>query len=409
MKCKHCGKELFTRDTIYATENDEPICESCYNNYYSTCRLCGNVIEKDKGYCDDCINMIFRKPINPYSTKIKNIFKNRVGDNSKCLNDRYFGYEMEFSNIATASTRISFSKQYKDKLIYNKSDSSLSDGVEIVTIPMTKNNIIKLIDDMDFNTLCKLKRGVLTENAGVHIHVSRNTISPIDRLKLSLLFNCENSYVYRNFIYYLVGRIVYCKDLDSQKNIINDGYHRIGSVSLSHINDVHSISNHALAINFGNSNTVEFRLFKSSADKEQLKSYLEFVEKSLEFVERNPINMISIPNFITFLSLSVENGWLKERLKELKKNYEYIFNIEPVDYTLERVIKFIENIETNDIDYALGKLINIPNKYLDYNKKITGEDIDRLYREYRDYEGNKKISNAIEKLKEKCVKEILNK
>ena len=411
MKCSKCGKEISTTN-VFITEDDEPLCEKCFSKYYELCRQCNVAIPKGQGLCNTCQSVVFKKVINNYSTKVNGIFKNRNTDSTKCLNDRYFGYEMEYSHTNATLAKLIFNDLYRERLIYNKSDGSLcGGGVEIVTIPMTGNNINKLIDRMDFDTFKSLSGRNMGENAGVHIHVSRNTISPIDVVKLSLLFNGSDSTIYKNYIYYLVGRRNDSTGLEdvSYNSSSSDHYYAIGQVQLSKVVREDYTSSHGLALNLGNKHTIEFRIFKSSTNKEQLKSYLEFTQKAIEFAEINPINMISIPNFITFLSLSARNSWLVGRLNKLKEKYPLLFNIKPVDYSVNKYMDKIKDMNYKDLEYCLDKLPYIDRRVLPFEKEWTKDLIKTLYSNHGTTYKNKIISNLNDIVKKGIIKEILHK
>ena len=417
MKCIHCGKII--NSVNYVNENDEPLCDDCFFESYTTCRTCGKIIPIGSGnLCSDCSSVAFGKIINSYGTKICNRFKNRTSESNKSIGCRYFGYEMEYSYTTGANARVAFSELYNNKLIYNKSDSSLhGGGVEIVTIPMTKNNIIKLFNDMDFNTFKSLSGSCYADGAGVHIHVSRDTISPIDITKLSLLFNCNSGKMYSKFIYYLSGRITTIGksnliwDFSGGNNQASDSYFRIGSAPLKRIMHEDYTSSHGVALNLANKNTIEFRLFKSTMNKEQLISYLEFVEKAIEFCEKNPIRMISIPNFISYLRLTSETKWLKERLDKMHEYYEDIFKVNPVDYTTNKWTTLIKDIPLQDLPKALKQLKYIELSKIDFSKPITAEEVDSKYSTSlidRNY-CNGIIDKVSNEMKNNLVKEILNK
>lgn len=418
MKCIHCGKEISYVN--YVTENDEPLCDECYLKHFTTCRICNRIIPINSGtLCDKCSDIAFQKTMNSYSTKVCNRFKNRTSESKKSIGCRYFGYEMEYSYTTGAHARIAFSKLYNDKLIYNKSDSSLSgNGVEIVTIPMTRNNIIKLFNDMDFDTFKHLSSVDYSKGAGVHIHVSRNTISPIDITKLSLLFNSNRNKMYSRYIYFLSGRIktidkdnLKYKFVTNNSFSCNDRYYAIGSAPLGEIMNTDFVGSHGVALNLSNKNTIEFRLFKSTMDKEQLISYLEFVEKAIEFCEKNTIRMISIPNFISYLRVTSETKWLKERLDKMYKYYEDVFKVSPVDYTINKWMDLISDIPLEDLQEALQKLKRINISNIDFSKPIKKKDVDDIYNNSIVSKGyqNKIVDKVSSTIKNNLIKEILNK
>mgnify|MGYP003292637377 CR=1 FL=1 len=197
---------------------------------------------------------------------------------------------------------------YDDKWIYNKSDGSLYNGVEIVTNPLDNKQVNKFLDTVKpvFNHILKIKE--YDRNAGVHIHVSKNSVSPIDMYKLSYLLNSSlaRTVESKKFIYYLCGRI---NKSILEENIptfddgrFDDRYYPIGyssggiKSSLQLVKNPQDYDRH-IAVNFCRKNTIEFRLFKSSADIDVIKSYVEIVDSLIDFCHTTPIRYININNF----------------------------------------------------------------------------------------------------------------
>ena len=407
MKCKHCGKELRTFN--YVTEDDEPLCDDCFYKYYETCRECQRAIPKGTNLCQACSERVFNKILNSYGTKVTNRYGNKKDNVIKCLNDRYFGLEMEYNHFRPANARVLFSKQYNDKLIYNKSDSSISSGVEIVTIPLVKSKVLKLIDDMDLSRIKSTNGSKVENGAGLHIHVSRNTITPIAVHRLSLLFNSAWSRPYKMQVYYLVGRS------DCTNSISNsDSYFRVGSQSVKDSMYDDRVASHGVAINLGNKHTVEFRLFKATRDCEQLKSYLEFTELAIQFAETQPLKMMSLPNFFVYLYLNATNSWLKDRLETLKQKEPELFKIKEKQFTLDyymskfkdmgyketynMINEIRETVASNVINWDVDKIDNkILNKWQNDSCGMgTSRD-------------NKILGGLIDKIKNEMVDKILAK
>lgn len=398
MKCIHCGKEI---DSAYAVnEDDEPICYDCYCENYEPCEKCGRAVPHGEHMCHGCSDEVFRKQLNSYGTKLTNRFGNK-GNSIKCLNDRYYGLELEYNYFSPATARALFKEQYNNHLIYNKSDSSISNGVEIVTIPLVKSKMIKLIDDMDVSRIKPSIRGEsVLRNAGLHIHVSRNTISPIAIHRLSLLFNSNWAYYYKKFIYYLVGR---ANDLN---HTTNDSYFALATTGM--IDSHRNVAGHCVAINLGNANTVEFRLFKATTNPVQLKSYIEFTELAIKFAETQPIKRMTIPNFIVYLSLNVTNEWLRTRLEKIKKDNPECFEAKDKQFTLDYYLsKFNCDIEKT---YELLDTIRekVASRYLNWDVKEINDDV--VYRWASNSCGSdKNCRGVIDKIQDKIKSDLVEK
>ena len=316
IKCNECGKAFSIKNIKML--NGKPICNNCYEEYETRgrirkCSSCGEEI-LDATMCDECSSRVYRKTVNGYSTKPRPIFRSKAIDKySKPIkHDRYYGFELELNNVAPTIPRILFNDLYSDKLIYNKNDSSISRGTEIVTNPMDYTNINKLIDRMSsgLGEIKKLK--VDTEsNAGFHIHISRDSMLPMTIYKLSLLFNLNEGTADRKIMYYLSGR---AKEYGVG---VNDDYYSMGSgVGYSISKYIKKIKDNDLprhiAINLLNKNTVEMRLFSSSINVDEIKSYIDICKLIIEYC-----NNISFKDMIMYIKYNTDNKLLISRINDI--------------------------------------------------------------------------------------------
>ena len=181
--CKHCGNEVRLHDAK-STEDGDIICGRCAREHYIKCSNCDNYIRADlhRRLCKVCDSIVYRKSLNSYSTKPIPRFHGKKSSTDNGV--RFFGLEIELNHVAPASAFALFNELYKDQLIYNKHDGSISDGVEVVVNPHDYYSIKKTLSRMQkgFDEV-KNVRGY-TDNAGIHIHVSRKSIDPIDIYKL---------------------------------------------------------------------------------------------------------------------------------------------------------------------------------------------------------------------------------
>ncbi len=175
--CEHCGDRIWADDN--AGSDSMPLCNSCYDDYYTTCECCGRIIHRDYAnydddddyaYCDRCYEERQNSSIHEYNYKPEPIF---YGDSK-----RYFGVELEIDeggkNGDNADTILGIGNRVAEH-IYIKSDGSLSDGMEIVTHPMSLKyhkdkmpwaEIMRSAIHMDY-------RSHKTSTCGLHIHVNR--------------------------------------------------------------------------------------------------------------------------------------------------------------------------------------------------------------------------------------------
>ena len=185
--------------------------------------------------------------------------------------------------------------------------------MEVVTSPMDRRSVNYLLDNMEPIFDYVKNDSAYRYNAGVHIHVTKETISIPDRYKLGMLLNNNDSISNnkdKQMMLYLSGRIL---SLD-KVNSIDDHYYQMANTdSLKGQSTGHSV-----ALNTKNSHTFEFRIFKSSADKDVIKSYVELVDKMMEFCHVTGISRITISNFIDWLKLNTKNKIILGRITEFE-------------------------------------------------------------------------------------------
>ena len=309
--CSDCGKEIKDKN-FRVDEYDNIICRDCATSKYHNCRDCSKLIKKTKKYCDRCNGEIYRNGINSYSTKPDSIFKNYKLDNDKDMNRVYYGMELEISYLNPFMAKGLFKDLYKNKFMYNKSDSSLTEGVEIVTSPCDMRSVKYLLSKMKPGLeWLKLFENDYCRNAGIHIHVSKKMISPFDMIKLHKLLNSYTiqSADDKKAILYLSGRIT---NLDLRLD--EDGvshYCRIGNCNKD-ITEMYSMKcvdmqDRYQAVNMQNNHTIEFRLFKTTLDADRILSYFEVVNTMIKYVNTTGIDDISVCNYIDYLSKNTDN------------------------------------------------------------------------------------------------------
>ena len=177
--CEQCGKRIWLDDN--EGDSETPLCSRCYDRYYTTCADCGRTIHQNDAYFEDeddytarCYSCHCRhtdhRVIHDYYYKPEPIF---YGEGN-----RYFGVELEIDDGGEDNTnaeKIERIANSENELIYIKHDGSLSEGMEIVTYPMS----------LDFHLhqmpwagiLAKAKAmGYLSHQAGtcgLHVHINR--------------------------------------------------------------------------------------------------------------------------------------------------------------------------------------------------------------------------------------------
>lgn len=349
--CKHCGKEI-ELDSARVTEDGDMICSSCASEFYVRCSDCNNYIPlSEKRYrCLVCDEIVYNKPVNNYSIKPIPRFKGKKFNTN--TTGRYFGIEMEFNNLRPEVAFVIFNELYKDKYIYNKHDGSISRGVEIVTNPMDIYTIKDFLKKMD-NGLSEVNkiRG-FKENAGIHIHVNRKSIDTIDIYKLSYLLNYDSDDYSKRIIYYLSGRntkstsMTCCYDYCKVGNIETKGRLKLNVDRYQ-------------ALNLKNCNTIEFRIFKASADIKQIGMYVDLVNDMIEFCHGHGLKDINIKTFIKWeLEKTNTNKLILSKIKNFQK-YNGEVQAEPNLYKID--INLFKGINIKDYTDMISYIECCPN------------------------------------------------
>lgn len=292
------------------------ICEICYAKYeneFYYCEGCGEPfvepLDEGSGYCAYCLNEEVThytdEVLLSYSDQPLLIF-NDNGEEPK----RYYGIELELDSFSNLP-RVEFLKQYGasgDTWIV-KGDSSLSNGIEIVTSPCSFDYHKETFPWNDFLT-CANDCGLCDmPSCGIHIHVNIDTIGvkedkkligKLEKVKLDIFVNRFKNECQR------IARRTYNEHCASKEL---KPYISLG--------DSGATSRYC-AVNFTNKKTVEFRMFASTLEKKDVITSLEFVRSLLEF-----INLTNVTELLTG-----EHCWTK--YKEFVKNASYCYYLQKV-------------------------------------------------------------------------------
>ncbi|MCI6435883.1 MAG: amidoligase family protein [Clostridiales bacterium] len=177
--CEQCGRRIWLDDN--EGDGDTPLCGQCYDRYYTTCADCGRTIHQNDAYYEDeddytarCYSCHCRhaehRVIHDYYYKPEPIF---YGEGN-----RYFGVELEIDDGGEDNTnaeKIERIANSENELIYIKHDGSLSEGMEIVTYPMSLDFHLHQMPWAD--VLAKARnmgyRSHQSGTCGLHVHVNR--------------------------------------------------------------------------------------------------------------------------------------------------------------------------------------------------------------------------------------------
>lgn len=323
--CNSCD-ERFPGDDMVSSY-DDLICESCRDDQYIYSSYEDTYIHRD--YSRDAIDSRGRsvvvhednedfewdddedtyvhvdynrepKLINGYHAS-KRYVEPMSDDWTKTHGNRYFGVELEvecidvdrFSAVTNINARLNTPK----RRVFFENDGSLSsEGVEIITNPMSlpaHRELFKFLQDAD------LIHGIKSHNTnscGLHVHVSRTGLTD---LQIGKVVSFVNNPAHEWFIRGIARRYAsgFCQ------------------IKAKKVKDCRSGDRYE-AVNLTNRETIEFRMFKGSLRYEAVIAAIEFCHAILEFTRPSVsgIRNLTVNHFMSFC-----NKQLKEETKILRQ------------------------------------------------------------------------------------------
>ena len=317
---------IFDDDVYFCPSCDEVRDEDDYDGDYDCCRACADSRRDEEEYeenYEEDYNYEHEKYCYNYTYPVHENLNVRyredetIDDNLHTSKDLLYGVELE------VMARNSMPEDYPDTLHdYNgdwfkcKKDGSLDEGnggFEICTAPSTfkflKDRFTQMFNSdywTDDNGSTYVK-GWNTSCAGLHIHINKKALSPLEIGKLLVFVNDKKN---ARFIEDIAGRNMnrWCK---SETKKIADGQYRS--------------DDRYEAVNTVPSKTVELRIFKSNVSEHGFMRALEFTDGMIRYLKqssmreqslsyksflsyiRKPENRSEYPNFWSWL---ITNGYV---------------------------------------------------------------------------------------------------
>lgn len=197
-------------------------------------------------------------------------------------NTRFFGIELEIESKSIQELDLDYDDEAEEveKIVekfdpyfadkaYLKHDGSLNAGVEIVTNPITfaEQQAFWTPEKFDFLE----KEGFISysaEHAGIHIHVSKSSISALQLAKIiKFIYSKDN----RPFIKKIAQR--------EEKQYAEFSERK----SCAYVKRGQGMGNKYTAVNLAPRDTVEFRLFRGTLNHRAFHKNLEFVHALIDF------------------------------------------------------------------------------------------------------------------------------
>lgn len=267
--CDDCGT-LTSLDDHHRDHNGNSICNNCIEDHYSSCPNCDAWLP-DNDYDDDdngCNNCGYgRAVIHDYNYKPRPLFR---GDNS--IKYPYIGFELEIE--ARGESRKYLAKKVLELFpdedhLYNKYDSSLDSGVEIVSHPMTLEYHLTQDYSTLFRKLTRMGgRSHNTSTCGLHFHLDKSRMTDAHKVRFGAFFALA-----RHKLEVLARRS--CESYAAFKP------------KTCSLTEFISEENRYQAVNWSNSNTVEVRIFKGTLKYETFMASMELCQAIYSFTQKS--------------------------------------------------------------------------------------------------------------------------
>lgn len=282
-RCDHCRQEQNPRRERYTIANGEDICPGCAEDYRS-CDHCGDLYHVDslhyRGdsvYCDDC---------QPESGAIAGYHSSRrhvrplPSPFTRALAGRFFGVELEVEATGdrdAAADKIDAwvngqantitADGHSDRVLYFEEDGSLDDGFEMISAPMGLDDHSRLWKTVLTPSLTKGLKSHDTTTCGLHVHVSRATLSELQISKIVCFVNDPDN-----------RRII-----ESVARRYDSGYCHVSEKKLGTAH--RDNGNRYQAVNLCNARTIEFRIFRGTLRYGSVMAALELCNAIVSFCD----------------------------------------------------------------------------------------------------------------------------
>ncbi len=316
--CTRCGERIWNSDN--SGSDSVPLCERCYEDYYTSCTSCGRIIctedayyegyEDDDPYCRECHRERDDRSIHDYYYKPAPIF---YGDGK-----RYFGVELEVDEGGeyddSADSAVYAANTGGERRIYCKHDGSLDEGFEIVTHPMTLDYHTK---EMPWDRLLeKLKTmGYSSHKAGtcgLHIHVNRTSLGDTDAEREATV--ARILYLFEKFWDELL-KFSRRTHRQLERWAARYGYKESPRDVLDHAKKG-THNGRYTCVNLENTDTIEFRMFRGTLKLNTVIATLQLVDRVCDvalYLSDEEVKRLSWTTFVSGCSAPELVQYLKER------------------------------------------------------------------------------------------------
>jgi len=317
-ECDLCG--TITQSVSHITDwanTTYAVCENCRSYDVYRCEYCGQfVLDSDIEWlesrynrhsialCPICFDMESENVseyIRQYHDKPRLHFHKCHGEDNTSL---YLGVELEiecFERTLQDVAESLYAMSDDERLFYMNEDGSLDYGLEIISQPCTLSFHQTDFPWLEILTMIK-DWSATSDNStcGLHVHVSEEPFTLKDKRKLAYFVHTQQEFFTRTSrrTWATLNRWAKFKDKDINESPYN--------------------CNRREAINFQNSDTVEFRVFNGTEDYVPLLASIELVHASACYVLNVPSQALldhegALESFLTYIE---DNSDKYKNLKE---------------------------------------------------------------------------------------------
>ena len=295
VQCEDCSDVVTDDESIYIEDGGHRVCNSCcerdyvWHDGHDMYYFHENYPNEDDDWDDDS----YQTGVRPYDFDVTQILSPIYHGNEK----RLMSTEVEFERNNNCDDDIAV--QINDALrgfALCKHDGSLQNGFEVVTAPATISALKEGWTKFSKHNFTNQITSWNTTTCGMHVHVDRTSVTPLDIGKLLVFINGRNN---RSFVENIAGRSSAQWSQFKYKNV-KDSLHR-------------SDKYEALATH--KPKTIEFRLFKGNGSKIGYFRNIEFVDALCNFVrtvgldkDTDSVNSLSYTNFVKYMDKSERRG-----------------------------------------------------------------------------------------------------
>ena len=274
--CDDCDRtDVYVEDVRESPRGGRTYCPDCYHERYTECTECGDTVSRNDtdagGVCGDCRARHEEEEIEdgllPYDSNPLNFleFHDAAGD---AVNRRHhiayrypvYGLELELE----AEDRAGAMQRIRDAVgagyCVFKRDGSLNDeeGFELVSAP---GPLAYHADRLRHFPRVSGMTSHTSGNCGIHVHVSRRALSPLQIGKILVFINAPHN--------------VRFVELIAQRT--SERWAKIQPKTWADVRDGYGLTRYE-AVNTTRRDTIEFRIFRGNTRRERILKCLEFVD-----------------------------------------------------------------------------------------------------------------------------------